>query len=124
MKLFKNIDQKFEEIGFVKTEETNYGAYYERNVKIGAVAYTQELCLLHKRSGRHIIQSSEKGLNGDGFSNMVGLTMYEAKLCVKKMKEMGMREKDERMSYVRQLRKARSGNTGNVALLSGVRSNS
>lgn len=90
MKLFKSTDEKFSEIGFVKIKEDKYGADYERITRFG---YVQCLDLVHKASGFHIIQSYEKGLNTDGFNNCVGLTMYEARLCRKKMKQMGWKEK-------------------------------
>lgn len=90
MKLFKNVDEKFKEIGFIKVEETKYGAYYERYIE--EYKYTQCLVLLHKSSGIHIIQSYQKGINKDWFSNMIGLSMYETKLALKKMKQMGYKE--------------------------------
>ena len=90
MKLIKTIDERFAEIGFVKVKENEYSANYERNTKYG---YIQCLDLVNKASGFHIIQSYEKGLNTDGFNNCVGITMYEAKLCRKKMKLMGWKER-------------------------------
>lgn len=33
MKLFKSIDDRFREIGFIKVEEDKYGAEYERKIK-------------------------------------------------------------------------------------------
>ena len=87
MKLFKSVDKKFNEIGFIKTEESNFGVYYERPDK--EFKYVQELCLLHKANGNHLIQSSQKEVNKDGYNNMVGLSMYEAKLSLKKMKQIG-----------------------------------
>lgn len=89
MKLFKTIDAKFEEIGFKKVEETEYGAEFERYDE--DFKFTQTLCLLHKQSGRHIVQSYDKALmDAKGIGNTcVGLTMYEMKLCLKKMKQMG-----------------------------------
>lgn len=89
MKLFKTVDEKFAEIGFAKVMENKYGASYERrNV---AFDYNQRLDLVHKSSGKHLILSYDRDL-GDvkGIGNTgVGLTMYEAKLCLKKMKQMG-----------------------------------
>lgn len=90
MKLFKSIDEKFAEIGLVKVKENEFSADYERQSKFG---YTQCVDLVKKASGKHIIQSYEKGINRDGFNNCVGLTMYEARLCMKKMKQMGLKEK-------------------------------
>lgn len=47
--------------------------------------------LLHKQSGYHIVQSYDKDLmDAKKIGNTcVGLKMYEMKLCLKKMKEMG-----------------------------------
>ena len=93
MKLFKTVDEKFAEIGFVKVKEGEYGVTYKR--KDNKYNFTQTLDLVRKGSGRHLIQSydakltDEKKIGNTG----VGLTMYEAKLCVKKMKQMGRRIK-------------------------------
>lgn len=90
MNFFKSVDEKFAEIGLVKVEESDYVASYERKTKFG---YTQCVDLVHKASGFHLIQSYEKGVNTDGFSNAVGMNMYEVRLCLKKMKQMGWKEK-------------------------------
>lgn len=89
MKLFKTVDEKFAEIGFVKIEEDEFGAVYKR--RVDKYNYTQTLDLGHKASGRHIIQSYDGELTDQKKigNTCVGLTMYEAKLCVKKMKQMG-----------------------------------
>lgn len=94
MKLFKTVDEKFEKIGFSKVEENEYGVTYKRKDK--EHNFIQTLALLHKSSGRHLIQSydadlmDEKKIGNTG----VGLTMYEAKLCVKKIKQMGWKVRD------------------------------
>lgn len=87
--IFKSIDEKFAEIGFVKIKEDEYGAVYKR--RVDKYNYTQTLDLVHKASGRHIIQSYDEELTDQKKigNTCVGLTMYEAKLCVKKMKQMG-----------------------------------
>lgn len=90
MKLYKSIDERFAEIGLTKVKENNYGASYERITRFG---YTQCVDLIHTASGKHLIRSYEKRVNKDGLNNVVCLTMYEAKLCRKKMKRMGMKEK-------------------------------
>lgn len=87
--MFKNIDKKFEEIGFVKIKENKYGVEYEREDK--QYNYTQTLGIYHKASGNHIIQSYDKNLEdtkGIGCA-CVGLTYYETKLALKKMKQLG-----------------------------------
>lgn len=87
MKLFKSVDEKLEAIGFKKIEESDLYVGYERyNEKYG---YVQHLDLVNKISGRHIIQSYQEGHDSSGFDIMVGLTMYEAKLACKKMKQKG-----------------------------------
>ena len=89
MRLFKTIDEKFKEIGFIKVNENEYGAHYQRNDE--DYSYVQTLYLLRKQSGRHIVQSYDENLTDTkGIGNTcVGLTMYEMKLCIKKMKQMG-----------------------------------
>lgn len=89
MKLFKTIDNKFKEIGFDKISEDKYGARYERRDENHN--FTQVLALLHKQSGKHIVQSYDANLMDHKLigNTCVGLTMYEMKLCLKKMKQMG-----------------------------------
>lgn len=87
MKLFKSIDERFADIGFIKMKENKYGAVYERkNEEFG---YIQVLSLLHKHSGKHLIQSYQKDLNTDNYNNSIGLTVHESILAIKKMKKMG-----------------------------------
>lgn len=92
VKLLKNIDDRFAEIGFIKVDENKHGAFYKRETEHG---YTQRLDLGYKESGIHLIHSYEQGCNTDGFNNSVGITMYEAKLCRKKMKRMGWKERKD-----------------------------
>ena len=94
MKLFKTVDEKFAEIGFVKVEENEYGATYKR--KVDKYNYIQTLALLHKASGRHLIQSYDADLMDEKKigNTCIGLTMYEAKVCVRKMKQIGGKVKD------------------------------
>lgn len=87
--MFKSIDDKLKEVGFNKIEEDKNGASYEKNVpKYG---YVHCLDILHKASGRHIIQSYQKDLNKEGFNNCVGLSLYETKLALKKAKQLGFK---------------------------------
>ncbi len=88
MKFFKSVDLKLKEIGFNKIREDQYGAEYEREDK--EYNYIQKLSFYHKRSGRHLILSYEKQCNKDGYNNVVGLTGYETKLAIKKMKQLKM----------------------------------
>lgn len=92
MLFFKSADKKFEDIGFKKISENKYGAEYERYN--GQFKFTQSLCLMHKSSGHHIVQSYDKELFDEKMIGncVVGLTMYEMELCLKKMREMGWKK--------------------------------
>lgn len=83
------IDKKFAKIGFVKVQDDKYGVCYERENK--TYKFTQVLYIGHKKSGRHIIQSYDKNLyDTKGIGNTcVGLSYYETKLALKKMKKKG-----------------------------------
>ena len=87
MKIFKNIDEKFEDIGFKKIKDDKYAVTYERYN--GEYKYMQVLDIRHKKNGKHIIQSYDKDLfDIEGIGNTsVGLTYYETKLALKKMKK-------------------------------------
>lgn len=85
-KLFKNVDDKFREVGFQKVQDDEYGVSYER--KEEKYGYTQVLYIGHKASGRHIVQSYDKDLFDEKNigNTCVGLTYYEMKLAIKKMR--------------------------------------
>lgn len=93
MKLFKSVDEKLKEIGFVKIEEDKYGVKYER--KNSKYNFTQSVDILHKASGRHILQSYDNKLMDQKKigNTCVGLTGYEMKLFLKKMKQIGLYSK-------------------------------
>lgn len=84
MKLFKTVDEKLAEIGFVKEEEDKYGCVYKRKDK--EYNFTQKVFI------GHILQSYDPDLGDDkGIGNTcVGLTGYEMKLFIKKMKQLKM----------------------------------
>ena len=89
MKLFKTTDEKLAELGFVKTYESKNGVEYKRNN--AEFDFVQTVALLHKSSGYHIIQSYDEDLcDTKGIGNTcVGMEIYELKLFMKKMKEIG-----------------------------------
>lgn len=93
MRIFKNVDEKLKEIGFNKISEDKHGAQYERyNTKYN---YWQRVDIWHKASGRHILQSYDRDLMDEkkiGNTN-VGLTGYEMKLFLAKMKKLGLYSK-------------------------------
>lgn len=93
MKFFRTIDDKFAEIGFAKIKDDEYAVQYEReNFKHG---YIQTVRISHKSDGRHLVQSYDKALfDTKTIGNTgVGLTSYEMKLVLKKMKRKGWRSK-------------------------------
>lgn len=93
MRIFKSVDEKLKEIGFVKIEENKYGVRYER--KNSKYNFTQSVDILHKASGRHILQSYDRDLMDEKKigNTCVGLTGYEMKLFLKKMKKLGLYSK-------------------------------
>ena len=93
MKLFKSVDEKLKEIGFVKIEEDKYVVRYER--KNSKYNFTQFVDILHKASGRHILQSYDSELIDQKKigNTCVGLSGYEMKLFLKKMKQIGLYSK-------------------------------
>lgn len=89
MKIFKSIDDKFKDIGFIKVKDDKYAVTYER--KNDKFNYTQVVDILHKKSGNHIVQSYDKNLfdsKNIGNTN-VGLNYYKMKLILKKMRKKG-----------------------------------
>lgn len=95
MRIFKTIDKKLSDIGFVKIEENEYGAVYDRyNDKF---KYTQRVNLVRKTSGKHIMQSYDPDLfDSEKIGNTcVGLTSYEMKLFCKKMKQLRLTYKED-----------------------------
>ena len=83
-KLFKTIDDKFMEIGFQKIKDDEYAVTYIR--KNEAYDYTQIIDIIHKESGRHIVQSYDEDVDEGA---CVGLTYYELKLVMRKIKQKG-----------------------------------
>ena len=90
IKLFKNVDEKLADIGFTKVKDDEYGVDYERTVdKYG---FVHKVSIVRKKSGRHVLQSYDPNAyigTCVGCAD-VGLTDYEAKLFIKKMKKIGL----------------------------------
>lgn len=85
------IDKKLKKMGFEKEYENKYGAgFYRKDEKY---SYVQILEIDHKRSGNHLISSYQKDLNNEGFNNSVGFTYKEAKLAMKKYKQLSKKYK-------------------------------
>ena len=93
MKLFKTVDDKLKEIGFNKFLEDEYGVVYKRRDK--KHNFVHKVTILHKSSGKHILQSYDQDLMDEKKigNTCVGLTGYEMKLFLKKMKQMGLYSK-------------------------------
>lgn len=86
--MLKIADRKLSEIGFEKAEESDGFVSYERENE--DYNYIQCLEICEKESGYHLVWSYVKDTNSEGFNNVVGLTGYEMKLALRKMKEMGV----------------------------------
>lgn len=84
------IDRKLAKIGFNKVGENEYGAYYVRFNE--HLKYLHRLELVRKQNGVYILQSYESGVSVHSPDTVVGLTMYETRLALKKMKQMGWKE--------------------------------
>ena len=91
MFIFKSIDEKFKDIGFIKVREDKYGVVYERYED--EYGYVQRLEILHKANGKHLIQSYDVTNTTSEFSPVVGLTGYELKLRLIKMKKIKLYSK-------------------------------
>ena len=86
--MFKSIDDKFKEIGFIKIEETDECVKYERVDDI--CPGTQVLLISRKRHFPSSVKTYyDNFLNEDTVISPVGLTYYETKLVLKKMKKLG-----------------------------------
>lgn len=98
LKIFKSVDEKLAEIGFIKKGENNFYCEYERFNK--AHNYVHKVSIRRRKSGNHILRSYDPALvvlrsydpalfDTEKIGNTcVGLTEYEMKLFHKKMKKM------------------------------------
>lgn len=93
MKLFKTVDDKLAKIGFIKIKEDEYGVEYKR--KDAKYGFIQSVDILKKASGKHILQSYDGELIDQKKigNTCVGLTGYEMKLFLKKMKQIRLYSK-------------------------------
>lgn len=87
MKLFKSVDEKLSEIGFEKIYESDSGVDYEKYVE--DFGFVHKVSIVRKSSGKHLLCSYAPDTGNIG----VGLTGYEMKLFLKKMKQMGLYSK-------------------------------
>ena len=88
MKIFKTVDERLLELGFIKHSEFRQNCSYVRCDK--EHNFTQVVSILHKRSGRHILLSYDPALLDDNSigNTCVGLTYEEMKLFTKKFKQL------------------------------------
>jgi hypothetical protein len=91
--MLKLADKRLSKLGFKKIKENEHGAFYERY--INEFKYTQVLHIASKESGYHLIMSYDKDLFDKNFIGNVGvgLTLYEAKIALRKAKELGFKIK-------------------------------
>ena len=91
MFIFKSIDEKFKDIGFIKVREDKHGVVYERYED--EYGYVQRLDILHKINGKYLVQSYDATNTTSEFSPVVGLTEYEIKLVLIKIKILHINNK-------------------------------
>lgn len=84
----KSIENKLKELGFNKVYESDLVVQFER--WDDQFKYTNGVDLVHKQSGKHLIQSFEKGKNtlNDLDSIMVGIEFKHLKLFMKYFKKL------------------------------------
>lgn len=87
IKMFESVDDKFRRIGFRKVRDDDYAVTYERINR--EYEYVHVIEILHKASGRHIVQSYDKDLFDSKLigNTCVGLSYYEIKLIERKMRQ-------------------------------------
>ena len=86
---WESVDTKIKELGFELTYESNLVLTYERKDK--QFDYIHGVDLVKKTKGIPIIQSYQKDTPGSKFDYMVGLKINEAKLFLKKIKNLKWR---------------------------------
>lgn len=90
----KTIDEKFAEIGFKKTYESELRVVYEKETQFG---YIHCLDIGYKKSGEHIVHSFRKKQKSSDYcadGESVGMTVKEMRLCIKKMRKLGWKQND------------------------------
>lgn len=88
MKLFKSVDEKLSEIGFEKLYESDSGADYEKYVE--DLSFVHKVSIERRGNGKYLLWSYDPHFTGN---IATGLTSYEMKLFLKKMKQMGLYSK-------------------------------
>ena len=82
----KKADKMFGRLGYTGVDSNAYVIAYEKPIE--EFGYTKVIEFIYKRSGEHIVCSYQKGVNGDGFNNSVGLTIPEIKAIRRQLKEL------------------------------------
>lgn len=90
IRIFKSVDEKLSDIGFTKVKDDEYGVDYERTVD--EYGFVHKVSIGRKKSGRHSLQSYDPNTYLESCLGCagVGLTGYEMKLFIKKMKKIGL----------------------------------
>ena len=91
---FKSVDEKLKKIGFEKINEDKYGCRYCRHDD--KYNYTQIVNIASKANGELLLWSYDADLfDNKKIGNIcVGLTYYEMKLFMKKMRKIGLASKN------------------------------
>jgi hypothetical protein len=87
------INKLMKKYGYFLTEENKYGAYYEKQEPQD---FTHVVCVIHKASGKHILQSYDKSvlnINGKYINEGCGLETPILLLMWLKSKILGFKYK-------------------------------
>lgn len=84
----KSIENKIKKLGYKKTYDEDKIIEFQMEDK--QFHFIHEVSIIHKQSGKHLIQSYQKGTpKGENFwSPMVGLTFEETELFLKYAKKL------------------------------------
>lgn len=87
------INKLMKKYGYFLVKENKYGIYYEKQEKQG---YTHVICIVHKVSGKHILQSYDKNvlnMNGNYINETCGVEIPILLLMWFKAKILGFKYK-------------------------------
>lgn len=85
------IDKAMRKRGYIKTRENQYGVCYEKREPQG---FDHVVCVLHKASGKHLLQSYDADVhevNGDFINSVCGVEIPVLLLMWLKAKYLGFK---------------------------------
>lgn len=78
------VDKRIEQLGYKKEIDDNFGVEYK---KVEPQHYVHTVCIMHKASGEHILQSYDHGSGDIGVGmTFIELVLFTLKFWLKKRK--------------------------------------